>query len=102
MHIHVLSYIYIYIYIHTCIHVHTCVYLLFIYACIYIYIYICTYIFERPAPLAALLAGADGTVAGEGVQAEALLYTQSPLQDSRLFGHRPWKVLATTYEQMGS
>ena len=29
-------------------------------------------------------------------------YTQSPLQDSHLFGPRPWKILATTYEQMGS
>ena len=28
-------------------------------------------------------------------------YTQSPLQDSRLFGPRPWKVLATTYETNG-
>ena len=26
-------------------------------------------------------------------------YTRSPLQDSRLFGPRPWKVLAATYEQ---
>ena len=30
------------------------------------------------------------------------LYTRSPLEDSRLFGPGPWKVLATTYEQMGS
>ena len=29
------------------------------------------------------------------------LYTQSPLQDSRLFGPRPWKVLAATYETNG-
>ena len=29
-------------------------------------------------------------------------YTQSPLQDSRLFGPRPWKILATTYKQIGS
>ena len=29
-------------------------------------------------------------------------YTRSPLQDSRLFGPSPWKILATTYEQMGS
>ena len=29
-------------------------------------------------------------------------YTQSPLQDSRLFGPRPWNILATTCEQMGS
>ena len=30
---------------------------------------------------------------------EASAYTRSPLQDSRLFGPRPWKILATTYEQ---
>ena len=30
------------------------------------------------------------------------LYTRSPLEDSRLFGPSPWKILATTYEQMGS
>ena len=28
--------------------------------------------------------------------------TRSPLEDSRLFGPSPWKILATTYEQMGS
>ena len=28
-------------------------------------------------------------------------YTRSPSQDFRLFGPRPWKILAT-YEQMGS
>ena len=27
-------------------------------------------------------------------------YTRSPLKDSRLFGPCPWKVLATTYEQI--
>ena len=27
------------------------------------------------------------------------MYTQSPLQDSRLFGPGPWKVLAATNEQ---
>ena len=26
-------------------------------------------------------------------------YTRSPLEDSRLFGPSPWKVLATTYEK---
>ena len=25
--------------------------------------------------------------------------TRSPLEDSRLFGPSPWKILATTYEQ---
>ena len=28
-----------------------------------------------------------------------LPYTRSPLEDSRLFGPSPWKILATTYEQ---
>ena len=27
------------------------------------------------------------------------VYTQSPLQDSRLFGPRPWKILAATNEK---
>ena len=26
-------------------------------------------------------------------------YTRSPLEDSRLFGHSPWKILAATNEQ---
>ena len=30
-----------------------------------------------------------------------ITYTRSPLQDSRLFGPRPWKVLAATYETNG-
>ena len=28
-------------------------------------------------------------------------YTRSPSQGFRLFGPRPWKVLATTYEENG-
>ena len=28
-----------------------------------------------------------------------ICYTRSPLQDSRLFGPRPWKILAATYEK---
>ena len=30
----------------------------------------------------------------------AMIYTRSPLEDSRLFGPSPWKILATTYEQI--
>ena len=26
------------------------------------------------------------------------LYTRSPLEDSRLFGPSPWKILAATYD----
>ena len=32
---------------------------------------------------------------------EGVVYTQSPLQDSRLLGPRPWNILATTYETNG-
>ena len=28
-------------------------------------------------------------------------YTRSPSQDFRIFGPRPWKILATTYERNG-
>ena len=31
----------------------------------------------------------------------SLAYSRSPLDDSRLFGPSPWKILATTYEQKG-
>ena len=31
-----------------------------------------------------------------------VIYTRCPLEDSRLSGPSPWKVLATTYEHMGS
>ena len=27
------------------------------------------------------------------------VYTRSPSQDFRLFGPRPWKILATTYDK---
>ena len=39
---------------------------------------------KRPA-----IRGGEGTVD----------YTGSPSQDFRLFGPRPWKILATTYEK---
>ena len=46
---------------------------IYIYICIlYVYIYIYIYMY---------------------------IYTRSPSQDSRLFGRRPWKVLATAYEK---
>ena len=61
---------------------------------IYIYIYIYTCGPRRALPRL------------HGPRAEGRLltqwYTRSPLEDSRLFGPRPWKLLATTYEQMGS
>ena len=33
------------------------------------------------------------------MQSIRITYTRSPLEDSRLFGPSPWKILATTYEQ---
>ena len=57
-------------------HVCVCIY---IYIYIYIYTHMCIYIYSNLTK-----------------------YTRSPLQDSRLVGPRPWKVLAATYEQMGS
>ena len=73
MHIHIYIYIYIYIYIHT----HT----------------------------AVTLQTSRMDVAGVRAPRRCFLehrYTRSPLEDSRLFGPSPWKILATTYEQMGS
>ena len=32
-------------------------------------------------------------------RSDLVCYTRSPLQDSRLFGPSPWKILATTYEK---
>ena len=36
------------------------------------------------------------------VGGEGAYYTRSPLQDSRLFRPRPWKISATTYEKKDS
>ena len=53
--------------------------------------------------------GGPGTWLTEGVYSPKVeidyhydSYPQSPLQDSRLFGPRPWKVSATTYKKIGS
>ena len=35
----------------------------------------------------------------QGVVIYMLLYTRSPLEDSRLFGPSPWKILGTTYDK---
>ena len=79
MYTYVYVYVYTYIYIYIYIHIH-----------IYIYIYIHTYIIAQSAP---------GTHSRESPNQG---YTRSPSQDSRLFGPRPWKILATTYGQIGS
>ena len=70
-------YIYVYIYIYT--HIYICV-------CIYIYIYI--YVHGGRVKLCADYA-------------QSPYYTRSPLEDPRLFGPSPWKILAAIYEQKG-
>ena len=64
-----LMYTYIYIYIYMCVY-------------IYIYIYI-IWRYDRRTPHAK----------------RACSYTWFPLEDSRLFGPSPWKILAATIEQ---
>ena len=61
-----------------------CVFIyIYIYVCIYIYIYIYMHIVRRH---------------WKSIRKQRV-YTRSPLQDSRLFGPSPWKILATSYEQ---
>ena len=36
------------------------------------------------------------------IQGDHLSNTRSPSQDFRLFGPRPWKILATAYGKIGS
>ena len=67
----IIVYIYIYIYIH-----------------IYIYIYIHTYI-----PIYTIYTYTHIPIY------LYMHYTRSPLEDSRLFGPSPWKILATTYKE---
>ena len=50
----------------------------------------------------AVICGDDESAQHVRILAREIPYTWSPSQDFRLFGPRPWKVLATTYEQMGS
>ena len=70
--------VYIYIYIYTYVYTHT-----YIYIYIYIYIYL-------------------GWTWGAVHFLPAPLHPVSVTRSSRLLGPRPWKILATTYEQMGS
>ena len=57
--------------------------------------YICMYICMLVRNQGPLAGDADAGRAGAG----GARYTRSPLEDSRLFGPSPWKILATTYEQ---
>ena len=76
------------------------------YICIYIYIYIVCLFVCLFVCLMIKIPVAGGYTRQEVYTPPPInvysVYTQSPLQDSRLFGPRPWKILATTYEQMGS
>ena len=62
--------------------------------CVYLYIYI--YIYTTPPfPLHQM----PGMPRSKDQRKGKCSYTRSPLEDSRLFGHSPWKILATTYEK---
>ena len=99
-HMHACIYIYIYTYITCMLYVYNV-----IHVCVYIYIYIYMYIANVYTELihcnSNLLTLSLNMISGDGVSLCGP-YTRSPLQDSRLFGPRPWKILAATYEQMGS
>ena len=89
---------------------------MYIYTYIYIYIYILyIYIYREREPWSPEASQGDMT-RQNSEELEVMLrtmlvndeasvrqsqgtYTRSPLEDSRLFGPSPWKVLATTYEQ---
>ena len=70
---------------------------------VYIYIYICMYahtVISHTMMKISIFA-ASSIVSLQSITAFTS-YTRSPLEDSRLFGPSPWKILATAYEQMGS
>ena len=73
------------------------------YVCMYIYIYI--HICEAYANSLGVWGGAPGSYSKEAPTSGYYCYyyyyyyTRSPLEDSRLFGPSPWKVLAATYEK---
>ena len=51
-------------------------------------------------PLRGRFAGPQKGKAQQVGASTSRVYTRSPLQDSRLFGPSPWKILAATYEQI--
>ena len=63
-----------YVYVHIYIYIHTLYYTII---CMYTHIH----------------------TAHAHLRRSARAYTRSPLEDSRLFGPSPWKILATTYEK---
>ena len=62
---------------------------IYIYQPMYIYIYIYTYTLESTFVYTNIYTY---------VHIHIGVYTRSPSQEFRLFGPRPWKILATTYE----
>ena len=69
----------------------TCIY-------IYIYIYMCMYMYADSAAGAGLAQRRGGEHGRRLLYYSTLEYTRSPLEDSRLFGPSPWKILASTKE----
>ena len=65
---------------------------------IYIYIYLLFVCFLFFSHACRIKGGHPGWTMPTTALAEPL-YTRSPSQDFRLFGPRPWKILATTYEK---
>ena len=87
IYIYIYIYTYTYTYIMICIHIYIYIYIAYI--IIYIYIYIYTYIH------AYIYIYIYVIVRSRRIRK---LYNRSPLEDFRLFGPRPWKILAT-YEK---
>ena len=97
-------YIYIYTYLHLSLYIHICI-CVYIYIYIYIYTYIYVRIFcsaqppgDRPPPPVSHVDGQHHVDAALH-QWSWNPYTRSPLEDSRLFGPSPWKILAATNEK---
>ena len=95
---HICIYPYIYIYIHVHIYIYVCMYVC---VCMYIYIYsIYIYIYTHihthtPIHISYLSCARSCGRASRSY----FIYTRSPSQDFRLFGPRPWKILATIYDK---
>ena len=70
---------------------------------IYIYIYIYGIILKRLSAGLGARRQASGELSSDRLPhrlaGRQIENTRSPLEDSRLFGPSPWKILATTYEQ---
>ena len=68
----------------------------------YIYIYTYIYIFLVGSLSFTRRAASPDGAGARSRRAAPSLHPVSPLEDSRLFGPSPWKILATTYEKMDS